>query len=370
MKIVDAKTYILDIPVDTIKDSQYTVNKINLIVLKLSTDDGIDGYGYNWNTASGMDLPYKMFNKYIKNVIIGEDPFMRLKIMDKITNVNNFGWDPRLGINGLGVYILSMVDMALWDILCKKMDMPLYKVLGAKSDIVEAYNTHGGWLSWPLDKLVENAMELKNEGYNSIKIKVGSKNTDDDYERIKAVRNAVGNKMKIMIDANTKWDLETAIMMSNKLYEFNIYWLEEPLNSLDVRSHKILREKSRIPIALGESLNNEYIFRDYIINNAVDIIQVDATKVSGITEWLKIANLAEAFGINVYPHTNIQQPLHAQLVLSVKNGRMVEHVPWLLDVWKYPLKPENGYFHLNNIKGAGTEIKETAIEKYSVKKLL
>ncbi|WP_061950570.1 hypothetical protein [Acidiplasma cupricumulans] len=66
MKIVDAKTYILDIPVDTIKDSQYTVNKINLIVLKLSTDDGIDGYGYNWNTASGMDLPYKMFNKYIK----------------------------------------------------------------------------------------------------------------------------------------------------------------------------------------------------------------------------------------------------------------------------------------------------------------
>ncbi len=93
--------------------------------------------------------------------------------------------------------------------------------------------------------------------------------------------------MKIMIDANTKWDLETAIMMSNKLYEFNIYWLEEPLNSLDVRSHKILREKSRIPIALGESLNNEYIFRDYIINNAVDIIQVDATKVSGITEWLK-----------------------------------------------------------------------------------
>ncbi len=365
MKIKSAETYLLKIPVNEIKDSQYTVDDINLLVLKLITDNGIEGYGFNWNTSSGMDIPKLMFDKYLKNLILNEDPFMRLKIENKLLSVNNFGWDPRLG-NGVEIYILSMLDMALWDILCKYSDLPLYKILGGKTDKIEAYNTHGGWLSWSIDKLVENAINLKKNGYKSIKIKVGSEKNNDDYYRIKAVREAVGNDMRIMIDANTKWDLETAIRMSKKLSEFDIFWLEEPLNSLDIRSHRILREKTDIPIALGESLINKYQFRDYIINKAVDIIQVDATKVKGITEWLEIANLAGAFGINVYPHTNIQQPLHTQLVASISNGIMVEHVPWLLDVWKYPVEPENGYFHLNNIKGVGTEIREDAIEKYKI----
>ncbi len=363
MKIKSTETYLLNIPVSEIKDSQYTVDGINLLVLKITTDNGIEGYGFNWNTSYGMDIPQLMFDKYLKNVLVNEDPFMRLKIYSKLSSVNNFGWDPRLG-SGVEIYIFSMVDMALWDIFCKYSDLPLYKVLGSKTDKVEAYNTHGGWLSWSIQKLTENAIELKKQGYKSIKIKVGSENNDDDYYRIKSVREAVGNDIRIMIDANTKWDLETAIKMSKRLSEFDIYWLEEPLNPLDIRSHSILREKTDIPIALGESLTNKYQFRDYITNKAVDIIQVDSTKVKGITEWLNIANLADDFGINVYPHTNIQQPLHTQLVAAVKNGMMVEHVPWLLDVWKYPVEPENGFFYLNKIKGAGTEVRDDAIEKY------
>ena len=367
MKITGSETFLLKIPVSEIKDSQYTVNSINLLVLKISTDIGIDGYGYNWHTSEGLDIVKKMFDEYVGNRLKGMDPLMRMNVERFLMETHNFGWDPRLGYNGIGVYITSLVDIALWDIMCKIKDMPLYEVLGAGSDQVEAYNTDGGWLSWSEDDLVKNAVRLKNSGYRSIKLKVGSRNPMDDYERVKAVRAAIGYGMKLMIDANTKWDLETAVYMSRKLEEFDIYWLEEPLNPDNIRGHAELRKKTTIPIALGESLTNIYSFRDYIVSGAVDIIQVDVTKVGGITEWLKVANLSEAFGLNVYPHTNIQQPLHGQLVASVPNGKMVEHVDWLTDVWRYPVKPENGYFNLKSVEGAGSEVTEKAIEKFSVK---
>jgi L-alanine-DL-glutamate epimerase-like enolase superfamily enzyme len=366
MKITEAETFLLNIPVNRVNDSQYTVDSINLLVLKISTDAGIDGYGYNWHTADGLDIVKKMFDEYVSIRLIGMDPLMRMNVEKSLMETHNFGWDPRLGYNGIGVYITSLVDIALWDIMCKVNDMPLYRVLGAGSEQVEAYNTDGGWLSWSKEDLVKNAVRLKNSGYKSIKLKVGSRNPMDDYERVESVREAIGYDMKLMIDANTKWDLETAIYMSGKLEKFDIYWLEEPLNPDDIAGHAELRKRTTIPIALGESITNLYSFRDYIVSRAVDIVQVDVTKVGGITEWLKIANLSEAFGLNVYPHTNIQQPLHGQLVASVSNGKMVEHVEWLTDVWRYPVRPEKGYFHLNSIRGAGSEVTEKAIEKFLV----
>lgn len=134
----------------------------------------------------------------------------------------------------------------------------------------------------------------------------------DDYDRIKAVREAIGKDMKLMIDANTKWDLEIAIFMSHKIEEFDIYRLDESLNHDDA-------------CTLGESLTSLYSFRDCIINYAIDIVQVNITKVRGITEWLKVASLSEAFDLNIYPHTNIQQPLHAQLFASIPNRNVVAH---------------------------------------------
>ncbi len=165
----------------------------------------------------------------------------------------------------------------------------------------------------------------------------------DDYDRIKAVMEAIGKDMKLMIDANTKWDLEIAIFMSHKIEEFDIYRLDDSLNPDD-------------ECTLGESLTYLYSFRDGIRNYAIDIVQVNVTKVRGITEWLKVASLSEAL-TSIYPHTNIQQPLHAQLFASIPNRNVVEHVDWLSDILKYPITSENGCFHLDTIKGTGSEVK-------------
>lgn len=367
MKINEVETFFLKIPLETaIKDSINSVAFIGLPLIRISTDAGVQGWGFNWNTAGGAEFSKEMLDRYMKGMLLGEDPTHRKRLAAKLLTAENFGWDFRLGRNGLGVMAVSMVDMALWDILCKSAGMPLWKVLGCANEKVEAYSTHGGWLSWTLDELVENTRNLVREGYNAVKIKVGSPHPEDDYERLKAVRDAVGSSVKVMIDANTKWDLETALRWGRKLSDMDPYWLEEPLNPLDINGHRELRSRIQTPIAVGESIHNKFTFRDYIVSGAVDIVQVDATKVLGITEWIEITNLAEAFNLSVYPHTNIQQPLHVQLVASARNSHVVEHVPWLLDVWKHPVQPENGYFALPEAPGAGTEVKESAIEKYAV----
>ena len=365
-QITKVDSFYLKIPLErSIRDSLFTVSYIGFPVIKVSTNDGIEGWGFNWSTAGGGEFAKEMFDRYMSRVLIDQDPLKRKKIVAGLFEVENFGWDFRLGRNGLGVMVAAMVDMALWDILCKKSALPLWKALGGFHDRVEAYNTHGGWLSWTLDELVSNSKMLVAEGYKAIKIKIGSKNPEDDYARLQSVRSAVGNGIKVMIDVNGKWDLETALRWARKLDDFNPFWLEEPLDPLDIKGHSTLRSRISTPIAVGESIHNKFGFRDYLTQGAADILQVDATKVSGIDDWIAIANFAEMFNVNVYPHTNIQQPLHVQLVAAVKNGSVVEHVPWLLDVWKNPTRPKDGYFDLPETPGTGTEIRTDAIEKYS-----
>ncbi len=368
MKIENVETYFLKIPLDlAIRDSSFNVSYIGFPAVKLTTDDGLEGWGFNWNTAGGAEFAKEMIDRYMKSALIGKDPMNRKKLVADLFSVENFGWDFRLGKNGLAVMAVASLDMALWDILCKKADLPLWKLLGGFHGRVEAYNTHGGWLSWTTEELVSNAKKLVSEGYRAIKIKVGSPEPRDDYERLKAVRSAVGNFTKVMIDANTRWDLETATRWGRKFDDFDPFWFEEPISPLDIRGHATLRGRITTPIAIGESIHNKFTFRDYIEQGAADILQVDATKVAGITEWIEIANYAGMNNINVYPHTNIQQPLHVQLVAASTNASVVEHVPWLLDVWKDPLVPKQGFFELPKSPGAGTQIREDAIEKYGQK---
>jgi L-alanine-DL-glutamate epimerase-like enolase superfamily enzyme len=368
MKIQNVKTEFLKIPLlEPIADSINKVSYIGLAVVRITTEDGLEGWGYSWYTAGGAEFSKELIDRYMIQHLIGKDIDNRKKITSELFYVENFAWDPRLGRTGLSVMAVSAIDIALWDLVCKKVNLPLWKLLGGYQKRVEAYDTNGGWLSWDIEKLVQNSKNLVRAGYQAIKIKVGSENPADDYERIKAVRGAIGNSVKMMIDANTKWDLDTALFWGRRFDDFGPFWFEEPISALDIRGHAELRKKIQTPIAIGESITNKYTFRDYVLQGAADILQPDVTKLAGITEWLEVASLAEAFGLSVHPHTNIQQPIHVQLVASSRNGGFVEHVPWLLDVWKYPLVPKNGYFELPQFIGVGSEIREEALHKYSIK---
>ena len=166
-----------------------------------------------------------------------------------------------MGASRVGI---AAVEFALWDVQCKRAGMPLWHYLGAARDKVLAYSTDGGWLDWSVEDLVRDATALIDRGFHAVKIKLGREDPREDYDRIGAVRDAVGPKIRIMTDVNCAWTLNTARFWGGKLADFDVFWLEEPMVPENVKAHAELQRSISIPVAVGETIFTKYAFRDYI----------------------------------------------------------------------------------------------------------
>ncbi len=197
-------------------------------------------------------------------------------------------------------------------------------------------------------------------------MKVGKPDPREDYERVRQVRKAIGDKVDLMLDVNQTWDLNTAMVWGKRLEEFHINWLEEPLAPEDIRSHRILARELNIPIALGEHIYTRQAFRDYLLAEAVEIMQVDVTRVGGVTEWLQTAELAGAFNCPVVPHVADGGLVHQHLVAATMNAPMQEFIPFAEDVFREPLNVKEGYLYLPETPGASTDFVPAAFEKYRI----
>jgi L-alanine-DL-glutamate epimerase-like enolase superfamily enzyme len=198
-------------------------------------------------------------------------------------------------------------------------------------------------------------------------MKIGSPDPREDYARVKAVRRAIGDQIGLMVDVNTCWDLKTALEWGRKLEEFRLEWLEEPLAPFDVRGHAALAKALDVPIAVGETLYTADMFREFLEAGAVEVVQADVTKLSGIEEWLEVAALAQARQVPVVPHTNVQQKVHVQLAAATPHVPMVEYCyESLADIWKEPLTVREGYYSLPQEPGVGCELDPAILKRYRV----
>jgi len=368
MKITAIETFILHIPVTRhhIEDSTHRLTHWGAPGVIIHTDAGITGYGY---TGTHAHLPTdRLITDCVAAayapLLIGEDPREVRQLHAKLKTFPPIQWVGRSGITQLA---LSVVDIALWDIKAKEANLPLWKLLGGGgAQRIQAYNTDGGWLNWPLATLTENASQMVKEGYQGIKIKVGSPDPYDDLTRIAAVRQVIGPHIKLMVDANGKWDLTTARMVGRHFGEYDVYWFEEPLWFDDVKGHAILAHDLETPIALGEQLYTLDAFRDFIQAAAVHVVQADAVRLAGITEWWQVADLALAYRLPVVPHIGDMMQVHLHLCLAHGACNLLEYIPWLRECFAEPVTVENGYFLVPQLPGAGTTLKPTALREYGV----
>lgn len=362
MRITDVQTYLLDVPLQqrTITDSQSRVESVEFISVRLDTDEGVSGWGFNWNYTRGMRAVQVMIDDVYAPLLIGKDPFQRRECCNELYYSSHF-----IGRVGVALVGICAVEIALWDIHCKLLGLPLWKVLGAAKTRVKAYATDGGWLSWTVDELISDMQRLRERGFDALKMKIGLPSPREDYERVKAVRRALGDDVDLMVDVNTQWSRNTAMVWGRRLEDFQIAWLEEPLDPFDIRGHALLAQTLDVPIAVGETIYNRQTFREYIEQGAVDVVQADATKLGGIAEWLEVASLAGAHGMPVVPHTNVQQKLHVQLAASSPHVPMVEYCyESLAGIWKEPLTVEDGCYSLPEDPGAGCEFQPQVLEQY------
>lgn len=364
MKITHVESFVLHVPITPpITDAINVATHWGLAGVRIFTDEGFVGCGYTGTCAQGDEMIAETIEHYYAPVLMGKDPFMVKEIWDEL-RFGKMHWIGRAGITHMA---LAAVDIALWDIMAKASNKPLWQYLGGhKATKIKAYNTNGGWLNWTKERLIQDVTEIVNQGFSGVKMKVGKADPREDYDRVKAVRKAIGDDTTLMIDVNQQWNITTAMTWGRKLEEFDLFWLEEPLNPDDIINHRKLADELNVPIALGEHVYTKYAFRDYIHQGAVEYVQVDVTRVGGITEWLQVAGLAHAYDLPICPHVGDMGQIHQHLVASTQNAVMLEYIPWIRDIFAEPISVENGYYHLPHSPGASTDIIPELFERYRI----
>ena len=221
------------------------------------------------------------------------------------------------------------------------------------------YDTEGGWLHLSTEELVAGALSSQAAGWAGVKLKVGKPRVGQDVDRLRAVRDAVGPALDIMVDANQSMTKAEARRRAAAFEPIGLSWFEEPLPADDIEGHVELARSTSIPIAVGESMYSAAQFREYLTRGAASIVQVDVARVGGITPWLKVAHLAEAFNVHVCPHFLME--LHVSLAAAIPNGRYVEHIPQLRAITHGELRIEDGHALAPETPGLGIAWNHDAI---------
>jgi L-alanine-DL-glutamate epimerase-like enolase superfamily enzyme len=293
-----------------ITNGLHTYPTASLGVIWIKTDEGITGIGL------GNVSLVRCFEK----ILIGSDPLCVEKLWHRM-------WIPKLvGRRGPSTLAISAIDIALWDIRAKAAKMPLYKLLGGGKDRIPVYIA-GGYYEKGKD-LPALAQEMKDYvamGAKAVKMKVGARSIEEDAKRVEIVRKAVGDDVKVMVDANCAYNEHEAVMFAKRIEEYKPYWFEEPVQPDDYEGMKRIGESTWIPIATGENEYTKFGFRDLIERSNIPILNADAFVLGGITEYMKIAAMAQAHNRMIAPHGS--QTIHVHLQCAIQNSLILEYYP-------------------------------------------
>ena len=327
-------------------------------IVRITDADGAVGTGYSYTIGTGGHSVIELLKRTLVPAVIGREALEIEKIWRDLlflTHATTTG--------AITSIALAAIDTALWDLNARKLGLPLHLLAGGAQDAIPLYTTEGGWLHLEESALIEDALRAKADGFGGCKLKVG-RQIHEDVRRISAVREAVGPGFEIFTDANQRFNVDEAIRRARAYEPLDIGWFEEPLAAEDISGHTRLVEHTSIPIAVGESLYSAIHFREYLERHACSIIQVDVGRIGGITPWLKVAHMAEAFNIAICPHFLME--LHVALCAAIPNGRWIEYIPQLDELTTEGMTIRDGKAVPSNKPGLGIAWDFDAIERMTV----
>lgn len=383
MQITQLDTYFLAIPLpQPVRTSTSTISQVSEVIVKLTTDAGLVGIGEGHGPFLFRQGPegMRVVNEIVQQItplVVGEDPFNVERIWQDLfalTYTSVRGIPPLARQQRQLVTAMSAIDIALWDLMGKAIERPVYALLGgALRQRVPAYATGFYYRDneRPDDLKREAALYLE-KGYRTLKVKVGGLTPEEDARRVGFIRDTVGDDVALMLDANQGWDLRTAIRAAQLCEPYNIFWLEDPMPWYNER-HTLQRLKgaTNIPIAAGETEYTPFGLRTMIVEGLVDYLIIDSTWSGGLTTWRKAATMAELYDIPMASHHDPQIHIHAQA--ASPTGFILES---FADPTRDPLwfelfheRPEvvDGHMALPDKPGLGLELRHDTLEKYGVK---
>jgi len=334
----------LDNPVSDAKvltGRQKPLTETVLLFVEVVTEQGHEGMGFSYSKRAGGPAQYAHL-KEVAQVAVGQDP----SDIDRI--YQSLLWaGASVGRSGVATQGIAALDVALWDLKARRAGLPLAKLIGAHRDSCRVYNTSGGFLQASVEEIKDKASASLEAGIGGIKIKVGQPDWATDLERVAALREHLG-EVPFMVDANQQWDRARA---PRALEDFDLVWIEEPIDAWDAAGHADLSRAFDTPIATGEMLTSVPEHMALIDAGYRGIVQPDAPRIGGITPFLRFATLASHAGLALAPHYAME--IHLHLAATYPTEPWVEHFEWLNPLFEERIEIRDGRMFVPDRPGLG-----------------
>jgi L-talarate/galactarate dehydratase len=333
----------------------------DFVALRVGTDEGVEGLGVTF-FGGALTGALKAAVDALGALAVGEDPLRVEAIAQKLRAAAGSA-----GPGGIFTLALAAIDIALWDIKGKALNVPVARLAGGFRERVPTYASGALMRTFPLDHVARASAQLVKKGFRQMKTQLalpGDTTPQREVERIRVIREAIGPDIDLMCDINQRWDVRQAISIGSRIEEYRLFWLEDVVAPDDYAGLASVAAALATPIAAGEYVYGKVPFRHMLEARSVDIVMIDVLRAGGITQWLKIAAMAEAFNLPVVNHLYPEVSVH--LVAAVPNGLTVEYMPWSSRLFEEVPVAVYGELTVPDKPGLGLAFDEAAFRRYGM----
>jgi len=347
--------YRIPLPVVLSDSTHGDIAEFELVTVRVRDAAGAAGLGYTYTVGRGGAAVAALIKHDLCSVLLDAEADRIEALWQRMWWAIHYG-----GRGGFASLAISAVDIALWDLKARRFGTPLWRLLGGHDPRVPAY-AGGIDLDFSLDKLLRQTDDNLKKGFRAIKMKVGRPRLSEDLERVRAMREHLDADFPLMVDANMRWSVDEAVRAARGLSEFGVYWLEEPTIPDDVEGHRRIVRDGGLPIATGENLHTLYEFKQMIASGGVTFPEADVTNCGGVTAFIKIAHMAEAFNLPITSHG--AHDITIQLLAALPNRSYLEvHGFGLERFLTHPLNLADGFATAPERPGHGVEFDWLGLE--------
>lgn len=361
MKVTRVTTRVISTPADNPLVIGIPVGNATreFVTLELATDTGLEGIGLTF-FGGALTQALRAAVEALGALTIGEDP-LRVEAIAAKLRLASGGAGP----GGLFTLALSAIDLALWDLKGKALGLPVHALLGGYRDRVPTYASGALMRPYPVPYLAEAGPRLVQMGFKQMKMQLGAEPTvAREVERVRVLREGIGEDIDLMCDINQLWNVNQAIEIGRRVEPYHLFWLEDVVAHDDYQGLARVADALTTPIAAGEYQYGITPFRQMLEARSIDIVMIDLLRVGGITQWMKVAGMAEAFNLPVVSH--LVPEIHVHLIAAIPNGLTVEYMPWTLRLFEETPQIVDGHLVVPQKPGLGLAFDKQVLKTYQV----
>ncbi len=359
MKVTDIVIHRLSIPLPRpVRTARHDHAHADTVAVEMRTDAGLVGAGYCFAFGARRARALAELVEDLAEIYRGKTPAPQARHAEAWRALNF------VGHAGLSLMALTPLDTACWDLAARAAGLPLFRFLGGDRARVPTYASSGLWLDYGTDALLREAEAFRAAGHRAMKMRVGRPDPEEDVERVRLVRDALGGDAALLADVNQGWDEPTALRIGRRLEAYGLYWLEEPLPYDDLAGCARVAAALDLRIATGETDYGSAGMKRHLEARAADVLMPDLQRMGGPTEFLRAAALCHAWQQPVSSHLFTETSAH--LLAAAPNALILEHMGWWEPLFSEPLRIEGGCLVLGETPGLGVELSQTALKQFRV----